>query len=113
MTASYVTIFRREAKGVTAIGDLLDVRVGDTVSYRDDNHANVNARVAKVNVRAKVLRTEPFSYNGHVLRVAKTLPFDRILSVSRLATAESTAPILDTVGSPVPDQTPKAAVRRK
>lgn len=93
--------------GSEAIGDLTDVRVGDAVRYLDENGANATSRVAKVNIRACVLRTEPQMYNGYVLRATKTLKFDQILGLTRKDTGEtdgaSSSPIMDIV-HPIPEQ---------
>lgn len=100
-------IYRKGNFGSEPLGDLTDVRVGDAVRYLNENHASVNARIAKVNIRAGVLRTEPCMHNEYVLRAAKTLKFDQILDLKRKDTSEtdgaSSSPIMDIV-HPVPPQ---------
>ena len=83
-TDKYIHIYRKAVKGDKGFGDLTDVRVGDVVGYRDDNGAHASGRVAKVNVKAGVLRTEVQKYEQYVLRYPKTLKFDQILNLSRL-----------------------------
>lgn len=100
-------IYRKGKFGSEPLGDLTDVRVGDAVRYLDENGANATSRVAKVNVKAGVLRTEPQMYNEYVLRTAKTLKFDQILGLTRKDTGEtdgaSSSPIMDIV-HPIPEQ---------
>lgn len=100
-------IYRKGTRGSEPLGDLTDVRVGDAVRYLDDEQASVNARIAKVNIKAGVLRTDPCVYNGYTLRTSKTLKFDQILELKRHDTGgtdgASSSPIMDIV-HPIPPQ---------
>jgi len=102
-----VLIFRRGKFGTEPLGDLTDVRVGDAVCYLDENEAYATSRVAKVNVKAGVLRTEPSMYKQYVLRPAKTLKFDQIIDLKRQDTSQtdgaSLSPIMD-IMHPIPEQ---------
>lgn len=79
----YIIIFHKGTKTLPDVGNLTDVRVGDSVSYKDENGAHATSKVAKVNVKAQVLRTEPSKYKDYVLRSACTLKFDKIDKLER------------------------------
>jgi len=83
-TDKYVTIYRRATGKTPEEGNLDDVRVGDTVTYRDEKGASASSRIAKVNIKAGQFRTEPQMYEQYVLRPAKSLKFVQIQILTRL-----------------------------
>lgn len=115
--ADYVVIYRKDVPGVALLGDLTDVRVGDIIRYLGKNYASVSSRVAKVNVKAHVLRTEPKLIdlgNGvmHETMRSQVIKFDQILDLKRVHDGTSQSPIMDIV-HPVPVDPTKFPARKR
>lgn len=80
----HTVIFKRKTSPKEKdIGDITQIKVGDTVVYKDSTKATAAGRVAKVNTRAGKLRVEAQKYKGYTLRPGRSLDFAEILEVQR------------------------------
>jgi len=120
----YTLVYKR----APAYGAPENIEIGDVVSYRDSNHAQVTGEVAKVMPRARKLRIAPRYWKKWEIRKGCFLLFPEVIEAIRpvhrkrktKVTPEASAPpesgsdspeadLPPGVGALIPDLTPEVA----
>lgn len=79
----YNVIYQKTRINAPLIGDILNVAVGDIITYSNNKGSRILGIVSDINVKKQTLRVEASVIGKYTLRGAKILPFKTVLKVTR------------------------------